>query len=174
MEIHAEIPPFKAYVHETFLYDMDPEKTDLIKCEVFGVSSYPGHMITFTILISSTGATFCYIPLHALHSSKTVVDGRLLLESNDLQVANCLEKDISVICYDHLKNKKVLGFFKNKQLKLEGEYLFSVDWYKKNDLWHVIKLTTGQFCALPNYRVLFGNNSSHLPDYKVMNSEWIL
>lgn len=174
MEVHAEIKPFKAYVYEKFLYDMDESKIGLIKCQVFGVSSYPGHMLTFTILIPETGATFCYIPLHALHATKSV-DREKLLPPEELQVANCLEADVSVISYEYLRAKRATGFFKNKTLKLSGDYLFSIDWYKQNDLWHVARLETGQFCALPNYRMLFGvTEGDKLPDYKVMHSEWIL
>ena len=175
-EVHAEIAPFKAYVHEMYLYDMDPSKKGLIKCEVFGVSSYPGHMLTFTIFIPSTGATFCYIPIHALHATKAIDESAvaMMLSPHELQVGNCLEKDISVICYEYLRPLRVVGFFKNKEFKIDGSYLFSIDWYKQNDLWHIVKLVTGQFCALPNYRLLFNPQGQvKLPDYKVLHSEWI-
>jgi hypothetical protein len=167
---HAEVTPIKAYVQETFLYDMDPAKTGLITCYIFGVSSYPGYALTFTIWIPETGGTFAFVPLHALQGTKTAIPVPLAL--SDLTTRNAPDPEIAVCTYEFLKERPLQVFFKGKDLRMSVTYLFSVDWYKENELVNVILLENGQFAALPNHRVLFGVKRDKLPDYKKMHGEW--
>lgn len=170
-EVHAEIKPFKALVHEKFLYDMDESKTGLIKCVVIAVSSYPGHALTFTIHIPETGGIFCYIPIHSLRSRR--MHDAKLYDTAQLQVVNCIDEHISVTTLDYLVGKPVVCFLRNPKVKVIGKYLFSVDWYKQNELVNVIELENGQYCALPLYRSLYGvDANAELPDYKAIHSEW--
>lgn len=170
-QVHAEITPFKAYIHERYLYDMDPSKKGLIKCQVFAVSSYPGHALTFSIILTENGSLFCYIPLEALVWKRELA-ADADLPPNELVVSNCLDESIAVNEFEYLKGKKVTCFFKKKTHIVKGDYLCTIDWYKQNESFNIIKLETGQICALPNYRMLFGAQLLELPPYKALKPEW--
>lgn len=168
---HAEVAPIKAYVKETFLYDMDPTKSGLISCFIFGVTSYPGYTLTFDIWLPDTGGTFAFVPLHSLlaYRARPEVEWGLA----DLTCRNAPDADIAVCSFEFLKEKPVHAFLKTRNCWVEAEYLFSVDWYKENELFNVLQLENGQFAALPNHRLLFGEKLlDKLPAYKKMHGAW--
>lgn len=168
---NVEIPPIDAFVQETFLYDMDPEKKGAIPCRIFGVSSYPGFALTVTIHIPSTGGTFAFIPFHAISK---IEKPTFCYTQKQLVCRDCPDAEIAVTSYEYLKNQTVWVQLRggDEPVWAPGTYLFSVDWYNDNELFNIIELINGQFCAQPNHRCLFGVNSNELPPYKKMHSEW--
>lgn len=166
----VEIPPIKAYVKETFLYDMDPQKTELLPCFLYGVTSYPGYTLTFDIWLRDTGGTFAFMPLHALQATREKPSVTLDLE--DLTCRNCPDPEIAVSSSEFLKEKPVYAYLKRRNLWMLAEYILSVDWYKENELVNIVRLENGQFAALPNHRLLFGKKLDKLPDYKKTHGAW--
>lgn len=173
MTVHAETPVIKAFVQTKFLYNMDNEIKGTTACEIIGVASYPGHALTFDILIPETGAVFDYVPIHLLSITPVATSFGL----RTLLVRDCPDPAIAVSTSDYLRHLKVAvelridGKVENK-LWSAGKFLFSVDWYNKNELFNVIALEGGQICAQPNYRVLFGDVDLKLPAYKKLRAEW--
>ena len=156
-----------------FLYDMDENVKGVTECRIIAAGSYPGHALTFDILIPETGAVFDYTPIHLL----TTKPDALTLGMKTLLVRDCPDSAIDVSVLGYLKDKKL-----SVQLHLDGKadswvwksgkYLFSVDWYNRNELFNVIALEGGQICAQPHYRMLVGDVELKLPTYKKLHSEW--
>lgn len=167
--IHANTPTIDCFVEKQFLYDMDPAyKSQYQKCAAFALASYPGEALTYTILLDN-GSVFSYIPFHALRKKpeKQSQD----LELSDLVYRNCPGEDIVIHTFDHLKGP-VQCYFRKKNLWLPGTYLYSVDWYKANELFHVIQLDQGQYAALPSHKIKFRNNELDFEQYKKLHQTW--
>jgi len=168
---NVEIQPIDAFIQETFLYDMDPAREGVIPCRIFGVSSYPDFALTFSVHIPETGGTFAFVPFHAV---SWLEKPEVTYSQKQLVCKNCPDSEIAVTSYQYLKDQVVWVQLRGGE-KVEwspGSYLFSVDWYQDNELFNIIKLLNGQFCAQPNHRCLFGVNSNELPPYKKLHSEW--
>ena len=166
--VHEQIKPIKAYVHESVLYDEDMEKQDMIECTVFALSSYQGESLTFAIALAD-GSVFFYIPPHKLSLKK---DGKLDYDLADLVYHNCAEEEFLVQRMDLLGEEPVSVYLKKADAWVNGEYMFTVDWYKGNDLLHMIVLENGQFCFMPSHKIKFLGGERSFVHYKKMHSTW--
>lgn len=168
--IHANIRPIRVMVREEFLFDMDARyEGQLESGTLFALSSYPGHAPTFKILLDN-GAIFSYIPVHALlNPSLNLPPKKLTL--NDLVYHDCPLPEISIDYFDSLKGN-VSVYFKRLGVWIDGDYIFTVDWYTGNDLLHFIALENGQYALVPSHKVKFGNSDRTFPPYKKLHQQW--
>lgn len=167
--IHAPIKPFKVYVKQEYLYDMDPSfEGKFEEGTAFALSSYPGEAITFQLLLKG-GSLFSYLPATALQLHKTPIDRPLLL--NDLVYRNCPGAEIAVHVYPYLKGA-VIAYFKNAKRWMKGTYKLTVDWHKENELFHLVKLENGQLAFVPSHKIKFRNEEEFFPSYRKLHPTW--
>jgi hypothetical protein len=170
--VHAPIPPLRCHVRAEHLYGMDPARVgELVPCTAFTISSYPGHVPTFQLLLGD-GAVFSYVPPSAL--VEPAVLGPPELELEDLVYFACPDEQICVHRH-HALEGDVLAYFKRRDLWLAGRYLFTVEWWTGNDLCHAIALANGQLALLPHHKLKFG--SGHAPGfapYRKIRKVWRL
>lgn len=170
--IHVDIPPFKAYVEEKFLFDLNQMHAGLyVPCKVVGVSSYKGEALTFTILLDN-GSVFFYIPFHAISKRKRDIDEQAL-DMDDLVYKNCVQDEICAYIIETLP-KEVSVYFKRKNLWLNGKYLLTIDWHTDNELFHLLELENGQYAAIPAHKIKWGDSERSLPDYEELHVSWIV
>lgn len=170
----VEIQPIKAFVRETFLYDMDPTKIGFVECRLIGLTSYPGHALTWDIWIPSTGGCFAYVPFHMV---TTKPDCPITHTLKSLVCRNCPDETFSVNTFQFFKEKNIRVQIRHvgpqeQDLWMDGRYLFTVDWYNQNELYLVMELPNGQFCAQPFHRLLVEGKEDKLPPYKKLRAEF--
>jgi hypothetical protein len=167
--IHYNIRPLNLLVREKYLYNMDIEKKDLVNCTVIGLSSYPGHTLTVTILVKGK-FLYSYVPLIALAWFPSFAE-------NDLNKAiykNCPSSELTVTYYDALKDCTIYN--KDGSYFTNGQYILTLDWYNDNEQFHLIKINDGNFVLYPNHKIIFNSESykEKLPQYRKSKNEWIL
>lgn len=164
----TSIPPIKAFVETTYLYDMEPKK-GLTACHIVGISAYKGQSLTFTILVEKA-YIFSDIPPFALHQTDSEFDVELSKQS--ISFYNCPSGTFNIFCLDELKSKLAKAFFRKEEKWIDvTEYLYTIDFYEDNLLYHFVKLQTGHFCLVPSHKINFGNKE-FLPDYKKLRHNW--
>lgn len=167
--IHASIHPFRVYVKQEYLFDMDPAYVGKFEeGKVFALSSYPGEAITFQVLLNG-GAVYSYLPAEALQLHTKLIDQPLLL--NDLVYHNCPGAEIAIHVYSHLKGP-ILAYFKHSQKWMKGTYKLTIDWYKENELFHLVKLENGQLAFVPSHKIKFRNEEGFMPPYRKLHKTW--
>jgi hypothetical protein len=170
--VHADIPPLRCHVRAELLYGGDPARVgELRACSAFSVSSYPGHVPTFQILLPD-GAVFSYVPPSGLVDPDKLAAPELELE--DLVYFACPDERICVHRHAALEGE-VLAYFKRKDLWLGGRYLFTVEWWTGNDLCHAVALDNGQLAMLPHHKLKFGSgHAAGFEPYRKMRKLWRL
>jgi len=164
--VHVSINPIKAYVREDVLYNMDTSKiTKVIPCTIVGFSSYPGHVPTFQIIVDNS-SIFYYIPPHLIFSKK---DFSCIYDLNQLVYHNCPDHKFSLNKLNYLM-KDIYVFMKHNSLWHEAKYLFTIDWYRGNDVLHCLILDIGQFVFMPNHKISL--YSKELPKYLKLKKEF--
>jgi len=167
--IHQNIPPVRAFVEQTILYNMDPEYQDKYEaCTIFGVSSYPLEALTAHVMLGN-GSIFSYVPFHKLLNKPEEPNPKL--ELDDLVYKNCPDEHIAVHNFEFLEGE-VDAYFKRKDLWLPGHYLATVDWYESNELFHLIKLENYPIAAVPNHKLKFKGADRSFPPYKKLRQTW--
>lgn len=160
----VNIPPFEALVASRVMHNDDPSIKTWEPCKVFGVTSYPGHTLTFQILLGN-GSVFSYVPLHRLCHHETE---EWPLE--DLVYHNCPDAAIAVTAYQELKGS-CKAFFHKRNEWVGGTYMFTIDWYQDNNLLHLIALDNDKYALLPSHKVLF-SDGTEFPKYQKLRVEW--
>ncbi len=175
--VHVEIQPFDAWVADRVLYDDNDTRTGWSPCRVFAVSSYPGHVITFQIMLDS-GAVFSYVPPHRLGVDCRYDRSSEPLSLDEAVYHNCRESAITVTSYSVLfekfGRKSTRVYLRGKAEWRDARYILTVDWYRGNDLLHLLALDDGQLVLLPSHKVLFGAATDEMPSYKKLHAEWRL
>jgi hypothetical protein len=167
--VQVPIRPFPVMVAERVFYNDLPEYDKWVDCSAFGLSSYKEHALTLQVL--NKGAIFSYVPFHrVLHKP---LEGEAF-DLKDIVYARCPDDHITVTRYKELVGKPCQAYLKNPKVWLNAEYVMTVDWYKCNDLAHIMALENGQFALLPSHKILVGVGPDQrtLPDYKKLRSEW--
>jgi hypothetical protein len=166
---HVPVDLIPCGVRKEFLVNQESGHGELVPGKIFALSSYKGHALTFQVLLAS-GALFSYLPIHAL-----VVGERsgVELSLDELLYHDCRDSLIAVHRFPALAGV-VQVHFKKRDLWLSGSYHLSVDWYRGNDLLHLVQLENGQLCALPSHKILFGTGPEGrgFPGYKKMRQTW--
>jgi hypothetical protein len=173
--IHSSLPgPFRCLLRKEYLYNRQSGHGDFVSVLVIGVSSYKGEVLSFDVLVDHNGGLFHYIPPTALVFDEAAEE----LPLSDLAYENCPGSDISVFELEALRDQKItLHPSKAEQLKkIQGEYLFTVDWPDDNILHHVLKLDNHCLAIYPSHKILFGQAglNSELPDWKKLRYDWII
>ena len=151
--------------------DCDREyRLKYVEGEIFAFSSYPGHAPTFQVKLKN-GAIFSYLPIVAFLSFVKPDEHGLTMM--DLCYNNCPDENIAINYYRALQGP-VSVYFKRFKKWFKGKYHFTIDWYQCNECAHFIELEHGEFCLLPNHKVIFGNKEQILPPYKALHAEWRL
>jgi len=154
----ANTPVIRVKVYSEFLGKPAGTLEEGYLVAVTSISSRP---LFFTVHLES-GALWQRLPINAISCER--FDAKLTMEPLELEIAqpfSCLEGDINVIEYNHLKNYEVEIKVDNK---LEtGYYLFTVDvagpGLSEDPVQHkshnVIVLECGRLVAVPNNHCLF-------------------
>lgn len=156
MSFIVNVDPLKVKIKKSFLYN-DKNKVGFEDAYLIAVKSIPNRCLFFTVHLES-GAVFSHVPITEILCDKY---GPLDPEAYPLEVLqpySCLQGEIQVIKYNHLKDCTV----KVKERGF-GYYLFTVDYlgeglsedpdqYKSHN---IIILNNGLLCAVPNNFCLF-------------------
>lgn len=165
--VQASISPFQVLVHESVFYNNLPEFNQLIPCSVFGLSSYNEHALTLQVM-TNKGAIFSYVPFHRVwHRPPTGPQ----YELQDIVYARCPDTHITVTRYSALVTEPCQAYLRNPKVWLSAKYVATVDWYRCNDLAHIMALENGQLALLPSHKILIGSGQT-LPDYRKLRAEW--
>jgi hypothetical protein len=175
--MNININPFYCYIKKEHLFDYQEGFGDFEYVLAFGVRSVPARALLFHIMTES-GAQRANVPVSALIHKKDAPS----LSLDYLQLWDCFGKEINVIVFDYLVNKRCQVIFKNKDI-FWGSYMMTFDWenncytdtpqdYKNA---HLIKLDNGCFALQPNNRILWRDTNfitkpldpKNLPKYKV-------
>lgn len=166
--IHFDIEPFQCFIHKEFLYDFRTGFEELSPCKVFAVSSYPGHALTFHVLVEDR-YIYSYIPAHALCTNKRVD----VLPIRDASYFNCPSEDLKVHSFVALRGPCQV-FNRDETFRGSGIYKMSFDWHNDNQLCHLIE-ENGSLILWPSHKVIFSSNKHDtLPGYKKLHKEWKL
>lgn len=191
------LPPIEVFVKAEYLYNHRRGHGQVIPGLWISVKSIPGKAFYFETLLTGSGALYDKLPISAFQSRETV-DKNEQLPLDALQIWDALSYDITVLRKPLLSFGSVYG--KDRRIH-KGEYLFTIDnchaqnseldlTFSERDSEHksynVLRLQNGQFCAQPNNRILW-HDQSLIPakttpvdfeictqDYKVEsgNSKW--
>lgn len=168
----------KAWVDETILFGMDPDKHNLRECKIIGLSSYPDEVLTAEILVKEEdrfATAWSHVPFHLLfgHSERP----KKLLGMDDLYYHNCPDEHITFTFFPDMAQHKCWAYFKHQRKWIGGDYLGTVNWYRDNLNAHIIRLNRGQFALLPNHKLQFNSGdkaTSPLPPYRKVRQGWSL
>jgi len=162
---HYNIDPIKIYMDERLLTGKEKEHS-IISGKIIALDIYEEEAISFTVLFSN-GVVYNYIPVNKVFWKKEAIE-KISHDLNELVYHNSPSNEVSLDCIEYLKNTKPFCYIKQTNLWIKGEYIFSVDWYKGNDLLNFMKLEDGSFAFLPNHKILFREKEDELcfPDYK--------
>jgi hypothetical protein len=171
----ANIPPIEVFIDKKFLYDFSVDENGQIlgeneweKGHWVTIKSIPNRALLFETYIDRFGALYDKRPLHAFRW-RIPEKGDKILPLDFLQIWDCLSYNISIIEKRSLRNTKTITLLKDKT-EIEGEYLFTIDtthsepneidttWSEtpnEHKSYNICKLDNGQFCAQPNNRVRF-------------------
>ena len=186
----ANIPPIQCYIRKEYLYDLQKGFGEFEPCYWVSVKSVKGKALYIESLLANYGALYDKLPISAYVWKTDVVDEELL-PLDFLEIWDSFSYNISVIEKTTLSGLKCQVFMKDKKF-YKGEYLFTIDSCHSdpNELnvslsetpnehksFNIIKLDNGQFCAQPNNRVLFFDQSLTpkgitTPDFKVSTHEF--
>ena len=175
--MNININPFYCYIKKEHLFAYQEGFGEFEYILAFGARSVPARSLLFHIMTES-GAQRANVPISALVHKKEAPE----IPLDYLQLWDCFGKEINVVVFDYLVNKRCQVVLKDKNLHW-GSYMMTFDWenncytdtpqdYKNA---HLIKLDNGCFALQPNNRILWRDtnfitkplNVNNLPKYKV-------
>jgi hypothetical protein len=172
---HIFKKPLKAFVEEKYLYNLDDEgHKKLIPCLIISVCSYKGHRITIEILLDN-GSQFCYLPLESIRFCNEENQNYFSYHANFANFI-CPSKYFIVTQVPIFKERKA-HLFDNKTREFIGvaeEYICSLDWYKDNDLLHLVKFKHN-LLNINNHKVLWLKKidlNAKIENYKALKYQW--
>ena len=185
----ANLPPIQCYIRKEYLYDFQKGFGEFEPCYWVSVKSIKGKALYIESLLVNYGALYDKLPISAYVWKTDLGEEQLPLDF--LEIWDAFSYNISVIEKTTLNGLKCQVFMKDKKF-YKGEYLFTIDscHSDSNELnvslsetpnehksFNIIKLDNGQFCAQPNNRVLFFDQSLTpkgitKPDSKVSTHEF--
>lgn len=180
MAFITNIDSIKVKIRKSFLYQDNQKGFE--KAYLIAIKAIPNRCLMFTAHLES-GALFCNIPITELICERYNPEIKTKSYSlRELQPYSCLQGDIQVIKYSHLKDCGVVI----KEPLAQGHYLFTVDYlgeglsedpeqYKTHQ---IIVLADGQIGAFPNNYLLFKDEfftdrNIQFPGYK-RNKKYVI
>jgi hypothetical protein len=166
--IHFDLEPFKCLVRQQYLYDFDNGWDEFASCKVFACSSYPGHLLTFHILVEDK-FIYSYLPIQSLCWK---MSNEPLMEY--VNYFNCPSDEVTVSKFECL-NKTIQMFNRNGSYRGKGKYLMTFDWHNDNQLCHLIEEDNGIFSLCPSHKIVVSDDINvQLPKFKKLHKEWKL
>jgi hypothetical protein len=181
--MNININPFYCYIKKEHLFSYDEKSEEFEYVLAFGVRSVPARALLFHVMTEG-GAQRANVPISALVHKKDAENTPL----DYLQLWDCFGKEINVVVFDYLVNKRCQIVLKDKTTRW-GTYMMTFDWennsysdtpqdYKNA---HLIKLDNGCFALQPNNRIFWRDsnfitkpiNISNVPKYKVDNKVFV-
>jgi hypothetical protein len=153
---------------------MDTSKKGLLPCRVFAVSSYPGHMLTFQVLVEDK-FIFSYIPVHALTNDYVAKE----LPDKQATYFNSPSCDLTVHIFNDLLNKRCVVFDRaGNQIDSGAGYCMTFDWHNDNQLCHLV-IVNDNYMLWPSHKLIFlddkiKDEDIKLPAFKKLHQEWRL
>lgn len=189
MYLIANLPPVRCYVRKEYLYDLEKGQGEYEPCIWISVKSIKGKALYIEAMLLNYGAVYDKLPISAF-VHQTDAPGDLPLDF--LQIWDAFSYNITVLEKASLSKLRAKVLMKDSNL-YEGTYMFTIDSCHSdpNELdvslsqtpdehksFNIIKLDNGQFCAQPNNRVLFFDQSLtpggvKVPNFKVSTHEFI-
>lgn len=172
--LNASIPPIEGYVRCEFMRDHEDMHGEVLPCVAFAVSSIPGRVPCFHILMED-GAVWWRMPIHAIVTKPDAPVVRL----QDLVLWDCFSYHVSVNQFTFLQNLAVK--YRTAKGGWEwGRYRFTLDWASgggesadpfgfaespgNHKCGHIIERTDGTLACQPNNRMLV-NSPSFTPHF---------
>jgi len=186
----CNLPPVQCYVKKEYLYDFQSGFGEYEPCYWVSVKSVMGRALYIESYLTNYGACYDKLPISAyVWDTDSDTDEHLPLDH--LQIWDCFSYHITVLKKSLLAGLDCSVFMKNKET-YKGYYLFTIDSCHSdpNELnttltetsnehksYNIIKLDNGQFCAQPNNRCLFYDqsltaNGVKTPDFRVATHEF--
>lgn len=154
---HSDIRPFLTYVRSEFLYSLKEGFGYFTPATVFSVSSYAGDTLKFQV-IADDQILFPNVPVCALSNSKSAPK---LLEE-DCIYGPCPDDDIVVIQHEYLLAVGDCGVWnRDSSFMQKGTYMFTVEWTKVKQQYHLIELEDGNYILWSNEKITWG---AEIPD----------
>jgi hypothetical protein len=167
--IHFDIKPFTCLIRGEFLFDFQSNHGKYYPCKVFAVSSYPGHVPTFQVLVEDK-YLYSYVPVHALVEFPIRFSGFM----EEYSYFNCPSGQLTVHTFESLDDEYCQVYNKDGSWRGVGSYMMTFDWQDDNQLCHLIN-QGGCFMLWPSHKIIFSTDkTSQLPGYKKIHSEWKL
>lgn len=187
----SNLPPVQCYIRKEYLYDFQKGFGEFEPCYWVSIKSIKGRALYIESLLTNYGALYDKLPISA-YVWKTDINKDELLPLDFLQIWDSFSYHISLIEKSTLSKLDVMVYMKDREF-YKGEYMFTIDscHSEPNELnvslsetpnehksFNVIKLVNGQFCAQPNNRILFHDQSLtpkglKTPDFKVSTKEFL-
>lgn len=174
--INANVPLIECYIRKEFLFNEKEHHGEYEECIIFGVTSLRFRVLLFNAMTRG-GGHFCRLPVHAFCHKLDAPKQKL----EELVTWNNFSYHVSVIKYDYLSDCKAKVFLRDNKEYL-ADYLFTVDYAHpdKNELdfdysedpddhksANFMKMNNGNYCVVPNNRVLW-SDTSFIQPYKVV------
>ena len=173
--LHLNLNPIKVFVKQQYLEDFQGGFGNYLSGEIVQVSSYSGHMPTFTVVLTD-GTISSYLPVGAFTKAPLSCDLAADLAG---MTCNTFCPSESFVLYETeaLKFLDIYCWDKNKNYLDKGKYLWTMEWQNDNELCHLIELDSGQLVFVPNHKMLAlpkeKGKPKDLPSWKKLHVEWI-
>lgn len=180
--LNHNIPVVRCFIRNEFLFNNEKGFGEFTSCDVHSISSIQGLTPLFEAFLEN-GVNWTRRPLHAFCWKKDAPKRSL----TDHIYWDCFSDYVDVNVRSRLSGLRAQLITTSKE-KLEGEYLFTVDWGFENKAAmlnisfaetsehkcaHVFKMDDGNFFAYPNNRIIWfdkawtTNRILENPGYKI-------
>lgn len=129
---------------------IDDCKHEFLKCDIIGLCVYENECLTFLIKLSD-GEAFSYIPPTSVFW-KVPQESELVLE--DLCYVNSPDNKVSISKIEHLKVPSSC-YIKRLDKWFSAEYLYTIDFFRENELLNLLALESGHLAFLPFHKIKF-------------------
>jgi hypothetical protein len=180
--LNHNIPTQRCFIRNEFLFNHENGFGEFTPCDVHSVASMEGISPLFEAFLEN-GVNWTRRPIHSFAWKKTAP----VRDITDHIYWDCFSNYIDVAIRNRLSGLRAQLILPNLT-KLEGEYLFTIDWAFENKAAmldvsfsetfehkcaHVFKMDEGNFFAYPNNRIVWydkawtSNRISKNPGYKI-------
>ena len=163
--VHATIDYTTAYVNDSILYNLETETSQWYKCKIIGLSCNKNVVPTFHILVDDK-YMFSNVPPSFINL-KSDIDMSYPL--TDLIHKNCVDNEFSIHKFEHLSKSTSMVYIKSKDIYINAEYWFTIDFYNQDEWFHCMKLNNGQIAFLHSNKIVFNHSDSKdhkFPEFK--------
>lgn len=157
-------------LRKEFLYDLKEGHGEFVPCNIIGITSYTGHVLTFDCIVEDK-FIYHYLPVNAFSSYEN--DPINLAEGNYF---NCPSDVFHVDMMDCLRD--CFTFNRDGSFLDRGMIHATIEWPEDNELCHLVELYSGHLVLRPSHKIILNDSGldspPSLPKYKKNHHEWIL